>query len=89
MLRGDLRRAGVGQAVVVSIGKGCILRESCVIRSPYKTYKGVFSYYPVKVGDQVYIGRNSIVQAASIGSNVYIGDDCIIVRYALNVYILL
>jgi dynactin-5 len=79
MLRGDLRRAGVGQAVSISLGRNCILRQGCLIRPPYKTFKGIFSYYPVKIGDNVYIGKDSIVQAAAIGSNVRIGYNCILV----------
>jgi dynactin-5 len=41
VVRGDLRRAGAsGPAVVVSIGKYCVLGEGSVIRPPAKTYKG-------------------------------------------------
>jgi len=54
-----------------------------VIRPPYKTYKGVFSYYPMKIGDHVSIGTNSIVEAAQIGSMVEIGKNCIIGRFAI------
>lgn len=39
----------------------------------------VFSYYPIKIGDHVYIGEGSIIQAASIGNGVYIGSNCVIV----------
>lgn len=43
IVRGDLRRAGVsssGNAVVVAVGKYCVLGEGSIIRPPYKTYKG-------------------------------------------------
>ena len=39
----------------------------------------VFSYYPIKIGDHVTIGEGSIVQAATIGSFVTIGKNCVIV----------
>ena len=32
-------------------------------------------YYPVRIGDFVHIGENSIIQAATIGSSVYIGRN--------------
>lgn len=49
------------------------------IRPPYKTYRGNFNYYPMKIGDHVHIGANSIVEAATIGSHVEIGKNCVIV----------
>ncbi|KAI9136433.1 trimeric LpxA-like protein [Paraphysoderma sedebokerense] len=83
IIRGDLRRTGGGHAVVVAIGRYCILSQKSVIRPPYKTYKGQFTYYPMKIGDHVYIGPSSIVQAASIGSYVHIGKNCVIGRFAI------
>lgn len=48
-------------------------------RPPYKTYRGAFNYYPMKIGDYVHIGANSVVEAATIGNHVEIGKNCIIV----------
>lgn len=81
MIRGDLRRTGGGHTVVVAIGRFCLLSHGSIIRPPYKTYKGIFSYYPMKIGDHVTIGEGSIVQAATIGSYVTIGKNCVIVRH--------
>ncbi|KAM0790234.1 hypothetical protein ACM66B_005546 [Microbotryomycetes sp. NB124-2] len=86
VVRGDLRRAqssssssgSSGAGVVMSVGKYCMFREGCVIRPPCKTYKGTFSYYPMKIGDFVTVGQNSVVEAASIGTGVEIGKNCII-----------
>lgn len=45
IVRGDLRRSGAassgGGAVVVAVGKYCVLGEGSVVRPPYKTYKGL------------------------------------------------
>ncbi|GAA5822678.1 hypothetical protein JCM5353_000632 [Sporobolomyces roseus] len=87
LLRGDLRRSktesgagggGGGASVVIAMGKYCFVGEGTVLRPCYKTYKGVFSYYPMKIGDYVSIGSNSIIEAASIGTGVEIGKNCII-----------
>ncbi|BGP18700.1 hypothetical protein JCM10213_006263 [Rhodosporidiobolus nylandii] len=81
IIRGDLRRAGAsagGGTVVVAMGKYCRVGEGAVLRPCYKTYKGVFSYYPMKIGDYVTIGAGSVVEAASIGTGVEIGKGCII-----------
>ncbi|GAA5822941.1 hypothetical protein JCM10212_004447 [Sporobolomyces blumeae] len=90
VIRGDLRRSGAGSkdgassaggggsTVVIAMGKYCFVGEGTVLRPCYKTYKGVFSYYPMKIGDYVTIGANSVVEAASIGTGVEIGKGCII-----------
>ncbi|GAA5930639.1 hypothetical protein JCM3775_003830 [Rhodotorula graminis] len=85
VVRGDLRRAGAapggakeGGSVVIAIGRYCDVGEGVVLRPCYKTYKGVFSYYPMKIGDHVSIGAGSVVEAASIGTGVEIGKGCII-----------
>ncbi|GAA5842109.1 hypothetical protein JCM9279_002789 [Rhodotorula babjevae] len=85
VVRGDLRRAGAaagsakdGGSVVIALGRYCDVGEGVVLRPCYKTYKGVFSYYPMKIGDHVSIGAGSVVEAASIGTGVEIGKGCII-----------
>ncbi|KND02355.1 uncharacterized protein SPPG_02825 [Spizellomyces punctatus DAOM BR117] len=83
IVRGDLRRTGGGHAVVIAIGRYCLLSQRCILRPPYKTYKGVFNYYPMKIGDHVVIGEDSVVEAAQIGSHVHIGKDCVIGRFVI------
>jgi carbonic anhydrase/acetyltransferase-like protein (isoleucine patch superfamily) len=101
IIRGDLKRAGPGHAVVISLGRYCLVGEGCVmryvsgplppssetissrcglLRPPYKTYRGAFNYYPMKIGDYVHIGANTIVEAATIGNHVEIGKNCVIVN---------
>lgn len=55
-------------------------------RPPYKTYRGNFNYYPMKIGDHVHIGANSVVEAAQIGNHVEIGKNCVIVRFRSNLF---
>ncbi|EPQ29998.1 uncharacterized protein PFL1_02671 [Pseudozyma flocculosa PF-1] len=71
------------QTIVVMIGRYCLLDEGCVIRPPYKTYRGQFSYYPLKMGDHVSIGANSVVEAAALGSHVEVGANCVIGRFVM------
>ncbi|KAJ1831729.1 hypothetical protein LPJ63_004071 [Coemansia sp. RSA 2711] len=82
-IRGDLRRAGPSHQAAILIGRFCSLGPHSVLRPPYKSYKAVFSYYPLKIGDHVDIGPNSIIEAASIGSHVRIGANCIVGRFAI------
>ncbi|KAF8756606.1 Dynactin, subunit p25 [Rhizoctonia solani] len=69
IIRGDLRRTGTGSAVVISLG-------GTADQPPYKTYRGNFNYYPMKIGDHVHIGAGTVVEAATIGNHVEIGKNC-------------
>jgi len=70
-LRGDL----VNQSLSIKMGHYCFIEDNCVISPPQKVIKGVPTHIPVRMNDYVYIGSNSIVEAASIGSHVYIGKN--------------
>ena len=83
VLRGDLRRTGPGHAVSLSIGSYVSIGENVVLRPPFKTYKGAFSYYPIRIGDHVWIGDDTVIEAAAIGSGVHIGKDCVIGRFCM------
>ena len=41
------------------------------------------AFFPLHVGDHVFIGENTVVNAAVVGSYVYIGKNCVIVRFQL------
>lgn len=38
------------------------------------------AFFPLQIGEHVFIGENSVVNAAFVGSYVYIGNNVIIVR---------
>lgn len=42
-----------------------------------------FSHYPLKMGDHVFIGPSSIIEAALIGSHVHISENCVIGKFAI------
>ena len=46
--------------------------------NPTLSYSGAF--YPLQIGDNVYIGDGTVVNASAVGSYVYIGKNCVIVR---------
>ncbi|KAE9396137.1 hypothetical protein BT96DRAFT_966544 [Gymnopus androsaceus JB14] len=68
IIRGDRRRSGPAHAVIISLGRYCLVGEGCVLRPPYKTYR-----------DHVHIGAGSIGEAATIGNYVEIGKNCVII----------
>ena len=69
-IRGDLGTVNMGLYVT--------LREEVIIRPSYNKKKGKLRYEATMIGSNVYIDKGSVVQAASIGSNVIIGKNCII-----------
>lgn len=42
-----------------------------------------FSHYPLKIGDHVFIGAGSVVEAALIGNHVYIGNGCVVGKFTI------
>jgi dynactin-5 len=72
IIRGDLAN--------VRIGRQCIIDSKVVIRPPFKKFSKGVAFFPLHIGDNVYIGEGSVVNAAVIGSYVYIGKNCVIGR---------
>lgn len=83
-IRGDLSPDG---KPIVAIGRYCYFGEKTSLEPPSRDGKA----YPLKIGSYVWIGSNTKVQAASVGShvliekNVEIGPfavikDCVVVR---------
>lgn len=70
VIRGDL--------AAVEIGKHCIIGENVVLRGPDQLYKGGVVFIPIYIGKHVVIERDSTVQAASVGSHVWVGRGCAI-----------
>lgn len=70
-------------SVAISIGKSSIIRPRALIRPPSKSFKGQFSYYPMRIGDHVWVGDGAIVEAGSIGNHVYVGKDAVVGAFAI------
>lgn len=64
---------------IISWGQYVILGDHCSLIPSERSGK----FYPMKLGHHVYVGENSCIQAASIGSNVIVGDDCTIGQFAI------
>jgi len=75
ILRGDLAQ--------IRIGRYCTIGELCVIRPAYKALQRGFAFYPMQIGANVIIGKNSVIQAACIGCNVRIGEGCVVSRRSI------
>lgn len=72
IIRGDLAN--------VKTGRYCVINKRAVIRPPYKQFSSGLAFFPLYIGDHVFVGEGSIISAASIGSYVYIGRNVVIGR---------
>lgn len=78
IIRGDLAN--------VRTGRYCVIGKNSVIRPPYKQFSKGIAFFPMHVGEHVFVGEGAVVSAATIGSYVYIGKNAIIVSYYLLLY---
>ncbi|KAI8965197.1 trimeric LpxA-like protein [Daldinia sp. FL1419] len=92
MIRGDLARTGQptsssgaapGSNTAVAIGRYCYLSKGCCLRPPGRIYKGSFTFLPLRLGDHVFIGEGTVVQAATVGSHVYISQNVVVGEFAI------
>ncbi|KAL0272554.1 UNVERIFIED_CONTAM: hypothetical protein PYX00_005482 [Menopon gallinae] len=70
IIRGDL--------AAIKIGRYCIISKDAVLRPPFKKFSKGVAFFPLHVGDHVYVGEDSVVNAAVVGSYVYIGRNVVI-----------
>ncbi|KAF8417834.1 trimeric LpxA-like protein [Tirmania nivea] len=90
-VRGDLRRTIPSSStsssnsanVAIAVGRYCFFSRSSILRPPCKILKGQFSYYPMKIGDHVFVGEGSVIEAAVMGNWVKVGRDCVIGKFAI------
>ncbi|RDA90489.1 hypothetical protein CP533_3026 [Ophiocordyceps camponoti-saundersi (nom. inval.)] len=93
MIRGDLvRTAAVSSSsgspapantTAVAIGRYCFLARGVLLRPPGRLYKGAFTYMPLRLGDHVFVGQGTVLQAATVGSHVHIGARCTVNDFAI------
>lgn len=95
MIRGDLVRTATSSSsssgaaaaspntTAVAIGRYSFLAKGALLRPGGRIYKGAFTYMPLRLGDHVFVGQGSVVQAASVGSHVSIGKGCTIGECAI------
>lgn len=94
MIRGDLVRTASSSSstttpssgaasTAVAIGRYCFLARGVLLRPPGRMYKGAYTYMPLRLGDHVFVGQDSVVQAATVGNHVRIGRDCMVNEFAI------
>ena len=80
---GQKPAAPSGGGTSVSIGRYTFISQGSILRPPHRMFKGVVSFHPLKIGEHVFVGQGSIIEAASIGDHVHIGAGSVIGRMAI------
>ncbi|EMC98856.1 hypothetical protein BAUCODRAFT_120151 [Baudoinia panamericana UAMH 10762] len=91
MLRGDLVRKPEkmadgekeGPVTAIHVGRASIISTNCTIRPPHRISRGRMVFYPMRIGDNVFIGPGTYVSSAVISSNVHIGTNCVLSAFSV------
>ncbi|KAI7239338.1 hypothetical protein D0869_07339 [Hortaea werneckii] len=90
-LRGDLYRKSERAATegekdaqtAISVGRASIISTNCTLRPPMRISRGQMTFYPIRISDNVFIGPESHISAASISSHVHIGAHCVLLPFCV------
>ncbi|KAJ9632247.1 hypothetical protein H2203_000651 [Taxawa tesnikishii (nom. ined.)] len=89
-MRGDLHRFSTSSGekdaastTAISIGRYTVVSTGCTIRPPARIRGGQMAYYPVRIGDHVFIGPNTHISSLQIGSHVYIGPNVVLSQFCM------
>jgi dynactin-5 len=89
-MRGDLHRfstsgeaaAGGGATATaappttaISIGRYTVVATGCTLKPPSRISRGQMTYYPMRIGDNVFIGKPKQQQAAPLNMYSHSGPD--------------
>lgn len=91
-MRGDLCRlpepAPEGEKpktppTAISIGKASVMSTNVVLHPPMRIHHGQTTYYPIRIGDNVFVGQGTYISSAVIYSHVHIGANCVLGPFSL------
>ncbi|OAL48951.1 trimeric LpxA-like protein [Pyrenochaeta sp. DS3sAY3a] len=67
----------------ISIGRCTVISTGSVIKPPSRISRGQVHYYPMKIGDNVFVGPHCTIQAINISSHVHIGEKVVVGPFAI------
>ncbi|KAJ5988854.1 Dynactin subunit 5 [Penicillium waksmanii] len=60
-------------SVSITVGRYTYISKCAILRPPSRLHRGVHSFYPLKIGDHVFVGESAVIEAASLGNHVHVG----------------
>ncbi|KAJ9234762.1 hypothetical protein DTO169E5_6475 [Paecilomyces variotii] len=70
-------------SVAITVGRYSYISKQAILRPPSRLNRGVHSFYPLKIGDHVFVGERAVVEAASVGNHVHIGREAVVGSMAI------
>ncbi|KAL2004334.1 hypothetical protein VTN02DRAFT_3128 [Thermoascus thermophilus] len=70
-------------SVAITIGRYSYVSKQAILRPPSRLHRGTHSFYPLKIGDHVFIGERAVVEAATVGNHVHIGKEAVVGSMAI------
>ncbi|KAF2785780.1 trimeric LpxA-like protein, partial [Melanomma pulvis-pyrius CBS 109.77] len=67
----------------ISIGRCTIISTGSVLKPPSRISRGVIQYYPMKIGDNVFVGPSCTISSISISNHVHVGAGVSIGGFAI------
>ena len=58
------------------------LSNKCINQANHNVIISSVAFFPLQMGDHVFVGENTVVNAAVVGSYVYIGKNVVIVSFS-------
>ncbi|KAI9928971.1 hypothetical protein ASPWEDRAFT_128632 [Aspergillus wentii DTO 134E9] len=70
-------------SVAITVGRYSYISKQAILRPPSRLHRGVHSFYPLKIGDHVFVGERAVVEAATVGNHVHVGKEAVIGSMAI------
>ncbi|KAJ5749116.1 uncharacterized protein N7511_010812 [Penicillium nucicola] len=70
-------------SVAITVGRYSYISKGAILRPPSRLHRGMHSFYPLKIGDHVFVGEGAVVEAASLGNHVHVGKEASIGSMAI------
>ncbi|CAI7646858.1 unnamed protein product [Penicillium bialowiezense] len=94
VIRGDLFRTSTDPAnpstptpntpsVAINVGRYSYISKSAILRPPSRLHRGTHSFYPLKIGDHVFVGEGAVIEAAQLGNHVHVGKGAAVGSMAI------
>ena len=65
-------------SIAINVGRYSYISKQAILRPPSRLHRGVHTFFPLKIGDHVFVGEKAVVEAATIGNHVHIGKEAMI-----------